>query len=90
MKYLQLVAVLTVLFCSFLRAEESCTAEVSDNGQQYHVMNSAGQNLGYISPNADGSWFMWIDRQGAMNQSADNLYSALETVCQSSAQAKSE
>lgn len=48
---------------------------------QYSVINSSGEKLGYIALEPDGSWFAWVKNKGALNDTFINQEDAKEKVC---------
>ncbi|WP_371185267.1 hypothetical protein [Thalassotalea maritima] len=83
MKNIILAMVLTLCTTSFASASDSCSLAVSDNGADIKIYNKEGLYLGYVSPNRDGSWFVWIAGKGALNEQFADREWAISTVCSS-------
>lgn len=62
-------------------ADDSCSTKAADNGTDTKVLSAEGVYLGYVSPNNDGSFFMWLEGKGAVNESAASYYDAVGFVC---------
>ena len=60
---------------------EACNLELAENGRDFNVTNDSGEVLGYLSQNADGSWFIWHNGIGALNDLVYQRNVALKKLC---------
>lgn len=81
MKKLLITSAILCLSSGMAFADESCSTEAAENGTDTKVISADGTYLGYVSPNRDGSYFMWLAGKGAMNQSAQSYGDAVDFVC---------
>lgn len=63
----------------------------ADNGQchsvageqyDYDVINEAGEKVGYVDQDPDGTWFTWANTLGTQNQTMVDFEAAVAWVCE--------
>ena len=63
-------------------AEECLSRPVDGKVDEFAVTgNSDGAYKGYVALERDGTWFGWVDGQGALNGTFDNAQDAIDAVC---------
>ncbi|WP_318474621.1 hypothetical protein [Photobacterium leiognathi] len=77
MKYLMLL--LAAFYSSY---SFSCQQVFVEDINDITIVNDNGDALGYISPNKDGTWFVWVNGKGASNQSYDSSENATAAICE--------
>jgi len=86
MKIFNLAAAAMVFFVnatfatSVVASNSACSTEQVE-GNKYNVIDDDGHVLGYVDEEPNGSWFMWIEGQGAQNDTAFSFERAVERVC---------
>ena len=81
MKRILIASAILAMSSGLAHANEACTTQAADNGTDTKVISAEGVYLGYVSPNNDGSFFMWLEGKGAVNESAAGYYDAVDFVC---------
>lgn len=69
------------LTSGYTLANEPCTTQQTENGIDTKVIDADGVYLGYVSPNQDGSYFIWLEGRGSLNESKASYEDAVEFVC---------
>jgi hypothetical protein len=62
-------------------AEECEVRPVEEKADEYAVYDSDGVYKGYVALEADGSWFAWVEGQGARNDTFETREQASDTIC---------
>lgn len=74
------VALITISsFCAPAVAN-SCVVE-QNSEINFTVLLANGEKRGYVEQNQDGSWFMWVEGEGAQNYDASTFEEAVNRVC---------
>lgn len=84
MKKILIVAISSLFAISSLYADSDCHIEQGKKADSYKVIDSSNKYMGYISLNKDGTWFAWMENQGASNRNFAKKSDAIEVVCNNS------
>jgi hypothetical protein len=78
----RLLLLLLVSLSVQVHAQDSaCDIEPKAGSGDFNVFSASGNELGYISPNADGSWFVWLSGVGAVNDNFVSKEAAINYLC---------
>ncbi len=80
-----MLAVFLFLSNNLMAQEDVCFSEQKELSGDFRVYSSPDKYLGYVSPNKDGSWFVWVDSTGALNADISSKDQAVEVLCNEAA-----
>lgn len=84
MKYLYLVSTIAIsVLLSSAHANDSCVlVEDGKKEGKFTVKNVSAENpIGYVERESDGSWFVWVNNQGAANETFRSKEQAADHIC---------
>ena len=72
----------SLLFSVNVTAESECKIRADNKkANQYWVLTDSGEELGFTALEPDGSWFVWVKNEGAMNLTFTTQDSAKDGIC---------
>lgn len=82
MKFSVLLAGLSLMWISGFAHADSCYSQLKESDDKVHlVYDSENTYKGYIAEEVDGSWFIWANKMGALNETTSTHDEAVQKLC---------